>query len=192
MVCVNVGKRFPLVKLNLAIVQYNPATVEPKLRPTPDQCRFVSSSDLQALGKKEDLLEVAEQFMKESRLQVDAYLRQKLSTGRATKLIRQLETNVVRLLLGRTLPQTDFVPGVTGKLEGITLVFVCYYLCTEPGQSRKDDPRSWRPIDQVKSLSIDLVSQHLQERYLCCMEPAQGHKQTTATAQTWLTTLPTF
>jgi len=117
-VCVNINKRFPLVRLNLAIGQYDPNHVEQKLRPQPDTAKFYSNVEVVALGKNADILNLGEETMKENRRIVEPILANKVVRAQALKHLRSFETNVVRLMLAKPLVNVVYDPCVSGKADG--------------------------------------------------------------------------
>ncbi len=50
----NIPKKYVLTRLNLAISQYNPECVTERMRPMPDNCKFISSAELATLGQSTD------------------------------------------------------------------------------------------------------------------------------------------
>ena len=107
-----------MVRNNLAIQQYNPDYVEQRLRPTPDACRYISISDLVALGKKTDVVKEAETFMRENRQALEAEMIKRTTWPTSLKFLRMFEGNVVRMILARSLHKEFGEPGVVGKFEG--------------------------------------------------------------------------
>jgi hypothetical protein len=115
-----VGKKYGLTQLNIAQIHYDKAGAESKMRPQPDTARYVTSGDLSSLAKKDNLLDVVEDFLQENRKLFENEFSKLTSPNQAVSLLRMFEQNVVRLALSKPLHTTaplGFPTGTAGKFD---------------------------------------------------------------------------
>ena len=111
-----VDEKHILVKLNLSELAFSLDIVISQCRPTPDQGRFITSSDVQALTKKTDLCNLVESTLAKTRELCEPVFSSSVDAVTARGFIQIFEHQVVRMACMKS-QHTHFGSGVSGGLD---------------------------------------------------------------------------
>jgi len=110
----SISKEHVLARLSIAMVHIDRCVVQAQIRPVPDICRFVKTTELNAFGGKRELLQDVEKVLRETRQKVEPLIAAKTSVNSAKMKMWSFMTNVARLALARPL-HGEFKTTVKGR-----------------------------------------------------------------------------
>ena len=115
----SVPKQALLVKLAIAVDQYEPRSAERRLRPQPDLCALYSTADLDRQKAKEEEAIELHRILATTRGKVQAPITEALGACAAADAIHLWERAAVRLWVGKPpLPEFLNLPCAKGKYSG--------------------------------------------------------------------------
>ena len=110
-----IPKKYPLIRLATTIAQHCEDNVVMGIPPAPNTSRFISASELAALGSNTSLADALETLLRvEVREKYEPYLAKNLGDSAARNWCLQLETQLIRMVFGKSL-HPSFPGGVAGK-----------------------------------------------------------------------------
>ena len=105
-----------ILKLALTKEFYNDDNVHFQARPLPDLCKFMSVSEITALGKDDEKCAMMEKWLKDTRQLCEEKLFASSSVARSRDVLNAWESQVIRLGASKAMLSV-FPPGVAGKLS---------------------------------------------------------------------------
>ena len=114
--CKKIGKKRPLLKYNTLIINYDAAGRIAKVRPTPDDAKFIANKDLIAIEKRPELMDMAEAAMVTNRRQFEAELTKRCNAQQAEEHINLFEQPLSRLLFQKPLDAYPWAR-IVGKFD---------------------------------------------------------------------------
>ena len=112
-------KQAILVKLAIAVDNYDPRSAEKRIRPQPDVCALYSSADLERQKAKEEEAIELHRILATTRVKVQAPIGEVLGACGAVDAIRLWERSAVRLWVGKpALPEFVNLACAKGKYSG--------------------------------------------------------------------------
>jgi hypothetical protein len=138
----DIPKEYVLTKLAITYIQYSGDGKTINQRPAPDTAKFVSGPELIALGKNKEVLDLMEDFFRYNRLHIEAEMQRRIGRSRARDLTRDLEVNVARLALSKSLTKA-FPTKAVGKINKEKMQQMrtdwLKFLVKQPGNQALDD-----------------------------------------------------
>ena len=115
----NLPKQAILVKLAIAVDNYDPRSAEKRIRPQPDVCALYSSADLERQKAKEEEAIELHRILATTRVKVQAPIGEVLGACGALDALRLWERSAVRLWVGKpALPEFVNLACAKGKYSG--------------------------------------------------------------------------
>ena len=110
------ANKFPILKVCLLTLAYNPVGSIPKVRPNPNVADFIKTADIRTLGGGPKTCEQLETWLRTIRITHEPVLKSWLPPIRARQIVRELEQAGLRVALGKATTSTFKEAGKVTKL----------------------------------------------------------------------------
>ena len=113
--CRAYGKPYPLIKLNTHLIHLDGKDVLQQVRPAPDICRSISTSDMNSAAKNLEAVDAIEKTMRDNRRLTENAIAKRVGAHNVSKWFRVFEFELTRMMYSRSLNAGQFNHGVSGK-----------------------------------------------------------------------------